>query len=124
MSDLKPCPCGQTPQELHVTGEHSGSKWAYCYGSCCGQWEIEFYNGYNEYGNEESMSHAVEAWNENPRSDQQARIEALEKAARDVVELLAKEGLSSFEKQADVSVEEEVAELVQSVTKNGAGWIS
>ena len=67
MSDLiKPCPCGKTPTKLSVKETLSG-KWAYVEGNCCGDWIIEYRNGYAT--GKEQYTLAVEAWNEAPRAD-------------------------------------------------------
>ena len=45
-NDLKPCPCGKTPERLIVHAEHSCPKWAWVTGSCCDGWGLEFRNDY------------------------------------------------------------------------------
>lgn len=66
--ELKPCPCGEIPNELYVTDAGQGGKWAYVYGDCCSTWEIEFRTEYNALDSKECMKLATGAWNEAPRS--------------------------------------------------------
>ncbi len=67
MSDeLKPCPCGQTPESLGLAD--NGAKWAYAYGDCCSEWHIEFRTQYHELDTDACMELAIEAWNESSRS--------------------------------------------------------
>lgn len=68
MSNLKRCPCGQGPGQLVVVPSVSGSKWAYVYGACCAEWEIEFRIKNLELESDECMESAVEAWNAAPRA--------------------------------------------------------
>lgn len=35
VDQLRPCPCGKTPERLIVHAEHSCPKWAWVTGSCC-----------------------------------------------------------------------------------------
>ena len=63
---LKPCPCGKIPEELCIDGDRT-YKWAYVYGSCCGEWNIEFRSGYNDANSKQCMDLATEAWNKAPR---------------------------------------------------------
>jgi len=62
MNELKPCPCGENPEHLHVNGGDR-CKWAYVSGSCCNEWSVAFKNNHNSIPSEESMKLAVEAWN-------------------------------------------------------------
>ena len=64
MSELKPCPCGVTPNNLHIYFNIFVDKLAWVRGSCCGEWSIEFQTNYGE----ELQNRAREAWNEAPRS--------------------------------------------------------
>lgn len=67
---LAPCPCGKTPQELTVTDSTHGM--AFAYGACCNEWFIEF-DACNTYlGTMECYQLAREAWNNAPRSTQNA----------------------------------------------------
>ncbi len=61
---LKPCPCGKTPDSLHVTDAGQGGKWANACGDCCDEWMIEFRTSYAALDSKACMCHAVEAWNE------------------------------------------------------------
>jgi len=68
MKILKPCACGEIPEELciyAVSGECA--KWAFVHGSCCGEWNIEFRTGYSETDSEECRDRALHAWNYAPR---------------------------------------------------------
>lgn len=67
MSDkeLKRCPCGKTPDHLCVDGDRS--KWAYTYGDCCGEWNIEFRSNHFPSGSIELKELALKAWNGAPR---------------------------------------------------------
>lgn len=67
MSDLKPCPCGQTPKRLHIY-QGNCSKYAFAYGSCCGEWHIEFRTDYKELDSPECMKLAIQAWDATPRA--------------------------------------------------------
>ena len=63
---LKPCPCGETPEELHVSDE-AGCKHAFVTGSCCGEWIVEFRTiNYNPHSSD-SMQAAIKSWNETKR---------------------------------------------------------
>ena len=66
MSDLLPCPCGKTPTQLNFYGAVKQTKWAMIATDCCGDWLVEFKNGYST-DPAESMAKAVAAWNEAPR---------------------------------------------------------
>ena len=69
MDDLKPCPCGQTPKNLCIVPSADGSKWAYVYGGCCGDWNIEFRTNYNRLDSDECMKIAIEYWNDAERGN-------------------------------------------------------
>jgi hypothetical protein len=68
--DLRPCPCGQTPDDLVITGDGSRPKWATAAGNCCTEWDIEFRNGYLPLASDECRELAAEAWNSAPRGRQ------------------------------------------------------
>ena len=70
MSELKPCPCGETPNELHVDVV-AGTKWAYASGDCCDDWSVEFRTGY-ETNQTKLKALAAVAWNETPRAQEKA----------------------------------------------------
>lgn len=59
--NLKPCPCGKTPNSLLLAD--NGVKWAYVFGDCCNEWNIEFRTMYNPIDSEACMELAIEAWN-------------------------------------------------------------
>ena len=42
---LAACPCGKTPNKLHIA-EGNTCKYAFVYGDCCGEWNIEFRTDY------------------------------------------------------------------------------
>jgi hypothetical protein len=70
-SDLRPllcCPCGVTPNKLHIVDNGQGGKWANCSGDCCGEWTIEFRTNYEKLNTAACYELAVRAWNEAPRS--------------------------------------------------------
>ncbi len=60
-TQLKSCPCGQTPKKLFIS--ENGSKWAYACGDCCNEWHIEFRTFYKPIDSDECMKLAIEAWN-------------------------------------------------------------
>ena len=65
--NLKPCPCGETPTELHLdTG--NCSKYAYASGDCCNGWSVEFRTNYHTIAAPECMEIAVDCWNETKRN--------------------------------------------------------
>lgn len=68
---LKPCPCGKTPTELYIVDGGQGQKYAFAYGSCCGEWHIEFRTDYKPLDSQECMQKAIDAWNLTPRSLQE-----------------------------------------------------
>ena len=70
MDELKPCPCGKTPTELHLTDTLSG-KWTDVCGNCCGEWTIEYRNNY-ETGDKQ-MKEAIKQWNLAPRASETDR---------------------------------------------------
>jgi len=67
---MKKCPCGKHPTELVVVDAGQGSKWAFVYGDCCGEWHIEFRTMYHDLDSNECMALALDAWNEAPRQAQ------------------------------------------------------
>jgi hypothetical protein len=69
MSDLKACPCGKLPAELHISENGQGGKWMNVAGSCCDEWMIEFRTRYNAIDSDECMKLAVEAWNDAKRGE-------------------------------------------------------
>ena len=66
MSELKRCPCGKIPKDLGIQETLSG-KWCFVVPSCCGEWTIEYRNGYAV--GEEQRRLAWEAWNDAPRAE-------------------------------------------------------
>ena len=62
MSQLKQCPCGETPESLS-TEISSTSKWGFVYGDCCAEWNVEFRTGYYNPGTEAYLMRATDAWN-------------------------------------------------------------
>ena len=68
MKKLAICPCGQIPKKLFITDNGQGMKWASVYGSCCGEWEIEFRTHYKPFDSDECMELAIDAWNDATRS--------------------------------------------------------
>jgi hypothetical protein len=78
-NELKPCPCGKTPESLGLAD--NGAKWAYAYGDCCSEWHIEFRTQYHELDTDACMELAIVAWNESSRSvDLQAALAAEKEA--------------------------------------------
>ena len=71
MTALKPCPCGQIPDQIGVMDGHS-VKHAFAYGTCCGEWYIEFRTDYKRADTPECMALAVAAWNGTPRKEESA----------------------------------------------------
>jgi hypothetical protein len=64
-SKLKPCPCGKTPKELHMT-EADTFKSRYIGGDCCGDWDIYakvVYSRSEEDDKELIYERCVEEWN-------------------------------------------------------------
>ena len=66
LPDLKPCPCGKVPKMLMIQCQER-AKYGQMTGDCCGEWTIEFKNGY-ESDKQVSLNKAVEAWNGAPRA--------------------------------------------------------
>lgn len=61
--DLAPCPCGEIPEALGIAPSGEGSKWAYVYGGCCGEWTVMFRTNYAALDSAECFGLAEEAWN-------------------------------------------------------------
>ena len=70
MKNLKPCPCGQTPTALGLQPGDTG-RWAFAFGSCCSEWNVEFRLDYAPLDSEEAMELAIEAWNNAPRKQEE-----------------------------------------------------
>lgn len=65
-NELEPCPCGEVPAELNLeVGQRA--KYGRVVGSCCGEWSIEFRNGYTT-DMAVTVQRAQKAWNDAPRS--------------------------------------------------------
>lgn len=81
MTELKPCPCGKTPERLYIVDIGQGSKWANVMGNCCNEWMVEFRAHYKRLSSEECMKLAIEGWNEAHRDtrEQAAAQAQLEK---------------------------------------------
>lgn len=62
------CPCGKIPEHLSI--QCFGSyKYALVYGSCCGEWMIEFRVPAYDPDSPDAADAALEAWNKAPRAD-------------------------------------------------------
>jgi len=71
IENLRPCPCGETPEELIlVEGSSAGS--AFVSGSCCDEWLVEFRTRYYDLtaDNPEMEKRMVAAWNAAPRKEE------------------------------------------------------
>ena len=64
---LAPCPCGEIPEVMGIAPSGEGSKWAYAYGLCCGEWNVIFRTHYAALDSPECFGQAEEAWNAMPR---------------------------------------------------------
>ena len=62
---LRVCPCGEVPENLVVEIQSNG-KYGYVFGTCCGQWLIEFRNGMSKEP-ETTAKRAQAAWTAGPR---------------------------------------------------------
>lgn len=62
------CPCGKVPESLVVEANGQGAKWANVYGSCCGEWKIEFRTKYFPLDSPDCMAEALKGWNSAPRA--------------------------------------------------------
>lgn len=67
-NELKPCPCGKTPERLGISDGGQGGKYHFVAGDCCSEWMIEFRANYKPIESDECMALAVAAWNESPRA--------------------------------------------------------
>ena len=64
MSDkLLPCPCGETPTELHLD-KGATYKWGWVSGNCCNEWHIEFRTVNYQPDSPETMEQAIKYWND------------------------------------------------------------
>ena len=68
MSELRECPCGRPIDDIIITENGLGGKWAWVSGNCCGEWSIEFRTNYLNINSDECRQLAVAAWNYAPRS--------------------------------------------------------
>lgn len=64
---LAPCPCGTVPENLLIEMPDR-AKYGRAMGDCCGDWSIEFKNGYTQ-DPEKTTARAREAWNDAPRAE-------------------------------------------------------
>jgi hypothetical protein len=62
---LAPCPCGVVPENLLIEMPER-AKYGRTMGDCCGEWSVEFRNGYTTDPNL-TTERARRAWNEAPR---------------------------------------------------------
>lgn len=67
MTNLKPCPCGKTPEKLAIY-DSEAYRYSRAYGTCCSEWEIEFRGDDNPLDDVRTYNLAVEAWNAAPRA--------------------------------------------------------
>ena len=67
---LKPCFCGETPEQLSIQPidplNDGRSKYAYCFCGTCGEWSVEFRADYKN--DDEMYDLAVKTWNNAPRA--------------------------------------------------------
>lgn len=67
MSDIKKCPCGKTPDDLHMV-EGDTYRWARVSCNHCGMWEIEYRRGTRgALNSDEAIQDGINAWNSAPR---------------------------------------------------------
>lgn len=66
MEKLKECPCGETPNRIHIYNEDC--KYAHAAGDCCEDWIIEFRSDYANGVQLEKL--AIKAWNDTSRKEQ------------------------------------------------------
>lgn len=66
--ELKPCPCGKTPDRLGISDGGQGGKYHFVAGDCCSEWMIEFRANYKPLESDECMALAIAAWNASPRA--------------------------------------------------------
>lgn len=75
MADLKPCPCGKTPNMLVTMDGNQGGKWHTAFGDCCGDWAIEFRASLgSDHNSTENKARAIEEWNNVPRGEYDALV--------------------------------------------------
>lgn len=67
LRDLLSCPCGKIPDNLGIQPS-STCKWAWVYGDCCGDWNVEFRTEYKPLDSSECMALAIEEWNRASRA--------------------------------------------------------
>lgn len=103
--ELKPCPCGKTPDYLGVNDGET-YRWKRAFGDCCSEWEIEFRVDRGDSANE-IYQLAVEAWNEKPRKAEQ------EITFRDIVSALE----SCMQREQGVFIAIRLDEAVNRVRK-------
>ena len=65
ISDLRPCPCGETPDSIGVMENGQGGKYMLAIPSCCSEWMLEFHTHYKS--GDELKARAEKAWNNAPR---------------------------------------------------------
>lgn len=79
MSELKPCPCGKTPTDLHIT-DGDTYRWKNVMGNCCNEWVVEA-RVQPLIGEEKTERDAcINAWNEAPRAPAPDKGELARKA--------------------------------------------
>jgi len=66
MVELKPCPCGKTPDRINYFGD-TRQKWTEASADCCGEWLFEFKTNYETRKNKIDQM-AIAAWNDLPRA--------------------------------------------------------
>lgn len=118
MTELKPCPCGAIPtalSALFVMDGDQGGKYAFAYGSCCGEWHVKFRTDYKDIASSECVEKAIAAWNLAPRNmpDVQARIAELEHNA--VIAL--NEADYEYNKKTNAMIEQHANQLAE-ITKD------
>ena len=74
--EVKPCPCGETPNKLHLID--NGIKWCWVTGDCCGEWHIEIRTNYKELDSPELMKEAIDSWNLTKRHNEMTPEKARE----------------------------------------------
>lgn len=62
---LAPCPCGKVPSVL-VVDVLPGGKYGTVTGNCCGEWSVEFRNGF-EQNQDAVMEKGKQGWNDASR---------------------------------------------------------
>ena len=68
--ELKPCPCGKTPEKLSIC-EGSTYRWRIVMGDCCGEWTIEagVRDLYGDDDEQKLYDRCAQAWNAAPRGE-------------------------------------------------------